>query len=137
MPRVNYTPKAVHSQRAEWAWQKVFEIHELDGSPSKKYATEVRKLPARIQVNGLGHAFAFLFSRSKKCDGARRLLLQLGERIAVNVMHRERAPTKPEALMNMLVTMSPDAYRRATHELMTTAGWMKRFVDGLFDKEED
>ncbi|HFE47360.1 MAG TPA: type III-B CRISPR module-associated protein Cmr5 [Nannocystis exedens] len=140
MSRQNLSPQTVHNERAQWAWTKVSEVQEEGGSLSKDYAIHVRKLPARIKINGLGQALAFLYSKAKDDDntGAGRLLLDLGERITALLDNRQPGKRiRRKALMERLVDMSPDQYRRTTHELMTTSEWMKRFVDGLFDKETD
>lgn len=136
MARTHHT---VHDQRAEWAWDQVSRVpQEHPAGTAKDYATHVRKLPARIQVNGLGQALAFLFAKSKsgkKTTGAGVLLGQLGARVTDILSSKD--PLDGPKLMGKLVDLSPADYRRCTHELMLTAEWLKRFVDGLFDKEED
>jgi len=80
---------------------------------------------------------AFLFSKSKgdAKTAAGQLLLQLAERMA-GVLGRtnKRTPT-PAEVMRTLVELSPNQYRRCTHELLVTAEWLKRFVEGLFEKD--
>jgi CRISPR-associated protein Cmr5 len=131
-----------HSERAQWAWDRVTEANERGGSTARGYATQVRKLPARLQVNGLGQTLAFLYSKSrsekaKPETGERLLLCQLGARIAPTLKKKPHDLKDPDAIMKTLVAMIPDDYRRCTHELMATAEWLKRFADGLFDKSED
>lgn len=125
------------TERARWAWNKVSEVGSRSPIASE-YATHVRKLPARLQINGLGQAMAFLFAKHQSCKkaetGAQRLLIHLGERIAT-ILQRP-IPAKPKDIMAAIVAMTPDQYRRCTHELLTTAEWLKRFADGLFDKNE-
>ncbi len=140
MSRQHVSRQSVHDTRAQWAWEKVSAVNEEGGSLSKNYAIHVRKLPVRIKINGLGQALAFLYSKAKNDDKscAGRLLLDLGERITLLLGNRQPSERdRLKALMRQLVDMSPDEYRRSTHELMTTSEWMKRFVDGLFDKEAD
>lgn len=122
------------TERARWAWHKVSEIGPR--SPiAAEYATHVRKLPARLQINGLGQAMAFLFAKGGKSEnGAQRLLLHLGERIGT-VLERT-IPARPKEIMDAIVALTPDQYRRCTHELLTTSEWLKRFADGLFDKND-
>lgn len=137
MSREATSKPRVQSERAQWAWTNVQGVGR--GEVGKDYATHVRKLPARIQVNGLGQALAFLFAKRRKEkgeSGAGVLLLQLGERIATLGPKGALDPKKPEAIMRALVDMTPDQYRRCTHELLVTAEWLKRFVDGLFEKDE-
>ena len=147
MARQATTRRQVHSERAQWAWTKVSDVWDTHQrtAVAKEYATHVRKLPARIQINGLGQALAFLFAKSKGGDrreereedlnAAGRLLVQLGERMG-GIVGGQRSMQKRADIMKVLVTLSPDEYRRCTHELMTTAEWLKRFVDGLFEKDE-
>lgn len=141
MTSPSITTRTLHSERAKWAWEEVSGVAALKGSIGPQYATLVRKLPARIQINGLGQALAFLFAKSKPDKdrgetGAARLLGQLGRRLTLTL---ERAPAfrDSRAIMEAIVKMSPDQYRRCTHELMTTAEWLKRFADGFFEKDDN
>lgn len=131
--------KNLHSDRAQWAWSAVSRANQMRVAT---YAIQVRKLPARIQVNGLGHTLAFLYSKqraekNKPPTGERVLLGQLGDRIALVLKRSPSDLDTPEKIMKTLVDMTPDDYRRCTHELFVTAEWLKRFADGLFDKDAE
>ncbi len=142
MTSASTNTRTFHSERAKWAWEKVSGVAALKGAIGLQYATHVRKLPARLQINGLGQALAFLFAKSKpgkdKIEtGAARLLVHLGERLAMTLEPKPHDLRDSRAIMEAIVKMSPDQYRRSTHELMTTAEWLKRFADGLFEKEDN
>ncbi len=128
-----------HSERAQWAWRAVSAIWDehQQGKLAKEYATQVRKLPARIQTNGLGQSLAFLYSKTKKEPTAHESLLrQLDERINL-VLSRSYTRRRRDDIMTTLVQLTPDEYRRCTHELLKTAEWLKRFVEGLFEKDDE
>lgn len=134
--------RTFHSERAKWAWEKVSGVAEPKSSIGLEYATHVRKLPSRLQTNGLGQALAFLFAKSKVDrkkgeTGAARLLAHLGERLATTLERQPQDLRDPRAIMEAIVKMSPDQYRRCTHELLTTSEWLKRFADGLFEKDDN
>lgn len=126
--------RLLHSDRPSWAWQKVNDANNR-GKVTSTYAIQVRKLPARIQTNGLGQTLAFLYSKGERKSekGETVLLLHLGERMKPLLQNALDLST-PEKIMDALVHMTPDEYRRCTHELMVTAEWLKRFADGLFEK---
>ena len=126
--------RALHSDRPAWAWTKVNEANNR-GKVTANYAIQVRKLPARIQTNGLGQTLAFLYSKGKHQGdkGETVLLLHLGERIKP-LLQSDRDLSQVDQIMKALVDMTPDEYRRCTHELMVSAEWLKRFADGLFDQ---
>ncbi|MBK8230639.1 MAG: type III-B CRISPR module-associated protein Cmr5 [Candidatus Eisenbacteria bacterium] len=131
--------RALHSERPAWAWKRVNEANNC-GKVTTEYAIQARKLPARIQTNGLGQTLAFLYSKSKGDKSERKgdkgetlLLIHLGERIKP-LLQSDRDLSDPDKIMHALVHMTPDEYRRCTHELMVSAEWLKRFADGLFEK---
>lgn len=130
---------ALAAAEAEKAWamiQKACAELRSEGEQAK-YATLVRKLPARLLSNGLGPTMAFLFSKGdlggKKKEGASgagMLYRQLAE-----VVEGEAAGRDPGRAMGRIVAMDLAAYRETSRRLLALSQWMKRFADGIFAEE--
>ena len=94
-----------------------------------RYLTLARKLPAMLQVNGLGQTVAFLYSKGKGAQfiGAEGQLLRLLDELT-RLGDVVPGPVDP---MQRIVNMTPTGYRVATQRAMVGAIWIKRIAEGL------
>lgn len=99
-----------------------------------RYLTLARKLPAMLQVNGLGQTVAFLYSKGggAQFNGAEGQLLRLLDEIT----RLDDRPPGPADPMQRIVNMTPTAYRVATQKAMVGALWIKRVTEGLIKVDE-
>lgn len=133
----------VQDERAQWAWKQVAVAADLP-KISARYGTLTRKLPSYLQVNGLGQTLAFLYSKRRDTKGRTGdglLLVQLGLRLAKEVsgsrsLTEAEVDPDPAPVMAWLVGLTPDGYRRASHEARCVAEWLKRFAEGRLEEEK-
>lgn len=132
--------KGVHLGRARakiaWGWvEQVLSRFsgESGDKAQKRYGTLARKLPALLQVSGLGQTLAFLFAKSRQGESAEGLLFS---QFAGHL--RDRLQLRPEGdFMYAVLDLTPAAYRAATQEALAVADWLKRFAEGRLASEED
>jgi CRISPR-associated protein Cmr5 len=109
-----------------------FGVTDTDKRLQGRYLTLARKLPAMLQVNGLGQTVAFLYSKGKGAQfiGAEGQLLRLLDELTRlgDARSGDAAPVDP---MQRIVNMTPTGYRVATQKAMVGAIWIKRIAEGL------
>lgn len=127
-------PHLAPQRRARWAWEEVAKVPKAQ---AEKYSTLARRLPSLLQVSGLGQTMAFLAANAKPPDkkegaNAERVLLdQLSEYLG-QVMRKERRGLDP---LDLVTSLSPMDYRRASWEAQALAQWLKRFAESVFRTE--
>lgn len=125
--------------RAQWAWSAVDAAVKGPENKRPEYATEVRKLPARLLGSGLGQTLAYLFSKRKpaergRLEGRSLLYQQISDRIG-SVLGR--GSVGEDGAMAIVVALSASQYRHLSRELLDSAEWLKRFADGRLEDETD
>ena len=121
------------SNRAEAAFSYVKTITESHRSLEKKYKSLVRKTPMRIKANGLSSTLAFIFSKKKGNEQHAILYSQLEDWLSNNDMLEAEGNEFVEAI----VAMNNAERRFVTNELLAFLSWLRRFVDGMIEGEED
>lgn len=121
--------ETVHNDMAMWAFSKVGEIDPKD---SKEFRSLARSFPSMLQVNGLGMALAFLYS--KKSAAHKRLYMIISEWIKIKFPISDKKGKKEE-FMKDIVGLDSQNYRIYTNEIMNLCLWIKRFAEGLIEGE--
>lgn len=117
--------QTLEQQRAEAAWNAVETV--TGEKLQKKYGTLARKLPAMIQMNGLGTVLAFLMAKGKsKLDDGHTVIFN---HLSVWVLSRMESIEKHKDLMALVRNVEMDVYRRATTEAIEYGIWLKRYVE--------
>lgn len=94
----------------------------------KNYRSYIKKLPSIIQVNGLGQAMAFYYSKKSI---HKDIYDQIDEWI------KKVFPEKgDQEFINWLINQDSMKYRQVTFEVLALLNWMRRFVEGMVDGEE-
>ena len=119
--------------RAEKAFKYVQEIKGDHDSIAKKYKSLVRKTPMRIKTNGLGATLAFVFSKKKGENQHALLYKHLEDWLNENDMLEGAG----DELVEKIVAMENAKLRVVTNELLAFLTWLRRFVDGIIEGEED
>ncbi len=100
--------------------------YDVKGEPrefKKKYESGAKKLPVLIKTNGLGQSLAFIKNRD---EGWKIIYQQLTGWL------------QKRDLIQEVIEMESNDYRRITVECISFLNWLRRFVDGLMeDVEED
>lgn len=121
------------SNRAEVAFSYVKTITESHRSLEKKYKSLVRKTPMRIKANGLASTLAFIFSKKKENKQHAILYSQLEDWLSSNDM----LEAEGNEFVETIVAMNNAERRFVTNELLAFLSWLRRFVDGMIEGEED
>ena len=119
--------------RAETAFACVQEIVESQKNIEKKYKSLVRKTPMRIKTNGLEATLAFVFSKKNKNKQHALLYQHLENWLTVNGM----IDTGGMEFVGQVISFEKAKCRVATNELLAFLTWLRRFVDGMIEGEED
>ncbi len=119
-------------RRAKHAWRTVQQVIGLTGKGTdgakEKFGSEVKKLPMRIMVSGLGPALAFLEAKKEP----QILLDALSEWVLKERgIGTERGIPKgrQETLLGAIVEGNSEILRRATEETLAYLQWLKRFAE--------
>lgn len=125
--------RAIANERAAYAFEKVkgFVNAEKDNTQiQKEYRSYLKKMPAMVQVNGLGETLAFYYAK----DGAYRVIY---EQIAGWIRKSMRAlinkDDENKEFIEILVSMNSPEYRLVTMEVLALLNWMHRFAEGMID----
>ena len=121
----------LEKQRAEFAYEKVEEFVSENGKSSKKskeYKSYVKKIPSLIQTNGLAATFAFMYSKK----GTYEVIYKQVEKWL-----KKRDFDINEELIKWIITQNSPEYRRVTNEVMGLFVWLRRFAEGMIEKDED
>lgn len=119
--------------RAETAFAYVQAVQGNYPAIEKKYKSLVRKTPMRIKVNGLEATLAFVFSKKKGENQHALLYKQLEDWLAVNGM----IETGGMEFVAQVISFEKAKCRVVTNELLAFLTWLRRFVDGMIEGEED
>ena len=121
--------RGIEQGRAKFAYDCVKEIAQsTDEDVKKKYKSGAKKLPVLIKTNGLGQTLAFIQNREN--------FPQLYDQIAGWL--RCQSLIEVGEMVNLVIDMESNKYRRITTETLALLNWVRRFVDGLMkDVEED
>ncbi len=107
-----------------------------------KYDSYVKKIPMMIKINGLGAAFAFMYSKKNKPEG--KTYMPIGEDVTAwlkasgkgNLYGIEKVE-KFEDLVVKIVELDSSRYRALTIEVLAFFNWLRRFAEGLIEDKED
>lgn len=136
--------------RAAFAFDRVREVRDSGNTDlGKRYRSQVEKLPAMIQTNGLGQALAFLFSKGtdkeghldpKEAEGRlyKHLDRWLGRTewpIGPYSQAEEGEGDEEAKLLYRLSHRDSRVYRRATVEALALITWLRRFASGMLERE--
>ena len=125
-------------ERAKFAFECA--TNGINNEDDGRYSSHVKKIPMLIKTNGLGPAFAFIFSKgkvdsNKDGDKAYNLIyVQTKEWIEKNpvITYDKEAE---DSFMEYIVSLPSDKYKNLTVEIIAFLNWVRRFADGMEDDE--
>lgn len=120
--------RGVEQGRAKFAYDQVKQVG-VDANQEdlkKKYKSGAKKLPVLIKTNGLAQALAYIQNR----DNYPRLYGQIASWL------RTKELINGGDLVDQVVDMESNEYRRITTETLALLNWVRRFVDGLMSDVE-
>ena len=122
--------KDLEKQRAEFAYDCVEEVVNEYGKDSKtanEYKSYVKKIPTLIQTNGLSATFAFMYSKKKTYEVIYK---------QVQTWLEERDFKINKELVKWIISQPSSEYRHITYEVMALFMWLRRFAEGMIEKEK-
>ena len=126
------TRQTIQQQRASFAWDQISRVR-TQAAIQPKYGTWARKLPALIQINGLGATMAFLLAKAKgnrTSDGYGVLYANVSQWIVEYFKRLKIIDDRgPDDLMEFVVQSSTEMYRMATTEAIEYGMWLRRYVE--------
>ena len=139
--------KDLDRKRAEFAYSCVKKfVDNNDEEKNKKYRGYIRNTPSMILNHGLGATFAFMFSKRLKKDGevynaiAENIydwIIKDENKYLLKLDSKKNAQDKLEELMNQVIELPSSEYRMVSNEILSLLAWMKRFVEGLVEGEDN
>lgn len=121
--------QSLNNERAQFAYDAVHAIIERKNTVlSKKYRSLVRSLPAMIQMQGLGVAIAFLYSKKKEA-AFKELYTSIGK------WCNQQQLTNGD-LVKQIVKLDMQSYRIVSEEVIQIVLWKKRFSEGMIENDE-
>jgi CRISPR-associated protein Cmr5 len=117
-------PRDLDRCRAEAAWKAVQEIAATD----KEYGSLAREMPTLIQVNGLAQTLAFLKAKNKTHH--QNMFKHLSGWVCQQLGLQSN-------LLESVLGMDSQLYRRATAESLAFLQWLKRFAEAKLGANEN
>lgn len=123
----------IENGRAKYAFETVngfVEANLNNDKIIKEYRSYVKKLPAMIQVNGLGQTLAFCYAKGGQY---RTIYNQIGVWTAQkqpDILNRYSENRNVE-FVKIVVSMNSNDYRIISNEVLALLDWMRRFADGM------
>jgi len=103
----------------------------------KEYKSYVKKIPMIIKTNGLGATFAFMLSKGGTYEA-------IGEQVLEWLKNDEKCILPDAKGINLfkdlnikIIYLNSPEYRALTVEVLAFFNWLRRFVDGLIEEEEN
>ena len=127
--------KKIELDRAKFAYECVDKVED---KPFKEnYKSYVKKIPTLIQVNGLAGTFAFIFSKKGEGSKQKEAYKIIYEQVD-NWLKKNYKKNNDEELIKWIVNIEdPKLYKAITIEVLALFSWLKRFVEGMIEGEEN
>jgi len=123
-PQTSVKPRDLDRCRAEAAWKAIEGIAATD----KEYGSLAREMPTLIQVNGLAQTLAFLKAKNKTHHQS--IFSHLSGWVCQHLGLQGN-------LLESVLQMDSQLYRRATAESLAFLQWLKRFAEAKIEKSEE
>ncbi len=119
--------------RASYAFESVKQqLSKLKEAEQKEFRSHIKKMPAMIQVNGLGQTLAFYYA-SKKQMGLVYSILDIWVKERLTYIKPERLPD--QELVEWVISLPSPQYKVVTMEIMALLNWLRRFADGMIKSD--
>jgi len=121
--------QTLEQKRADYAWEKIEEINQMDEKTRKKYGSIARKAPILVLTNGLGPTLAYLLGK----DEAHQFLYN---HVQSWIFPTQTPVEGDKTLIKYIGKCSSAEYRRLTMEALAILNWIKRFAEATLPTEE-
>lgn len=135
MARDTKLREKIENGRAAFAFEKVKGfVQSHPEKTNKEYRSYVKKLPAMIQVNGIGQSMAFCYAKGGVYADIYKQIEEWVQQQEAALMRKYDPKGKGE-FVETIVNMSSNDYRLITSEVIAYLNWMRRFADGMIKAE--
>lgn len=134
MVQVEGNIEKIEGGRASFAFSEVKKFIEKYPDHQSSYRSYVKKMPSIIQVNGLGQALAFYYS--KHGERAYEEIYKTSS-LWLNQKFPDLLKDKEKTLVEVVINLKSQKYRLFTMEVMSLLNWMRKFVDGMVKEGEN
>ena len=134
----------IEEGRAMSAYEAVEEAKQYSDDIPSKYRSYVERLPAMIQVNGLGQAIAFYYKKKEKDE--KKEADKGKDQIAYSLVYRhidewlkKKMPNHfdcDQELIKSIISLEVEEYRMVTMEVQAFLSWLCKFVGGMIEKNK-
>lgn len=139
--------KQLEGGRAAFAYQCVKEAQQAFGDDErgqkgqKAYKSYAKKIPMLIKTNGLGATFSYILSKRKNEPEKKEYAYKLLYEKTTEWLNKEDkqyllAGTEGGDLVDRLIKLPSHRYRAVTIEVIALFAWLRRFVDGLIEGDD-
>ena len=121
----------LEKERAEFAYEcveKVVDEYEKDSKTANEYKSYVKKIPTLIQTNGLSATLAFMYSKKKTYEIIYNQIKEWLEKREFEI---------DKELVKWVILKDSSDYRHITSEVMAFFVWLRRFAEGMIEKEKN
>lgn len=126
----------VHNEMASKAYALVARLKETKRDCAGEFRSLVRSFPSMIQVNGLGCAIAYLYSKKKMSNAFCYLYKEIDEWTKKSLEGKAEDDNELE-LADRISQLNHMEYRLYTNEVMNLCLWIKRFAEGMLGEQTD
>lgn len=152
----------VWNERALFAFQAVNEAGKNLGKTEKQnFRSYIKRMPAMIQVNGLGQTIAFYYDKANSSGTNQKATNHTAYKEILIIMYKRFKTQFPQqfentdaksdkkknnnvsddqkmkGLIKVIVNLDSETYRRFTQETLALLNWLRRFVDGTMQLQEE
>ena len=123
-------------KRAIFAYEKVENFIKEKGNNTKEaneYKSYVKKIPTMIQTNGLSATLAFMYSKGKTYKIIYNQIEEWLKKREFNIVDESN---KKIELVKWVINLDSSEYKYITNEVMALFLWLRRFAEGMIEKEE-
>lgn len=124
----------IENGRAAFAFEKVKGFVQTHPEKiNKEYRSYIKKMPAMIQVNGLGQSLAFCYAKGSVYGDIYRQIEAWIKQEQTPLM--QKYDPQGKEFVEIIVNMKSNDYRLVSREVMAFLNWMRRFADGMIKAE--
>jgi CRISPR-associated protein Cmr5 len=125
--------KSLEQDEALYALKSIQSLQDGSREIQRDYLTQVKRLPAMVLSNGLGHSLAFLLAKDKESESS--VYYSLFKHIADWLTEQKVYPAEGDIMKHMMEgTMTQ--YIEAQSYVMRILTWLVRFAKAYLSSEE-
>lgn len=134
------TRNTLEQGRAKHAYLMAKEVVDKHSKKKTEYKQLAKKLPMYIKNNGLGAALAFIKSKANTKDNGTNEHHLIYDHITQWLKKHDTKQMieewRDDDLVASVIHLESQEYRALTVEVLAYLNWLRRFADGLIEKDK-